>query len=158
VRWQDYLTQFVGLPPELVAQIEQIFNGNPDPGTAAMIAIGVIRGSDWYKVRYKGIGEGIAKGIIRDESDYNAYVNQTQQSFRRKGRGKPTLRPTAATFSTTPGRSVKGSSVRSSSPPMGSSSPGTAQRLARRCCRRLSRRSVRPSACLKGSLPHRTCR
>jgi hypothetical protein len=83
VRWQDYLTQFVGLPPELVAQIEQIFNGNPDPGTAAMIAIGVIRGSDWYKVRYKGIGEGIAKGIIRDESDYNAYVNQTQQSFRK---------------------------------------------------------------------------
>jgi hypothetical protein len=66
-----------------VAQIEAIFNSNPDPGMAAQIAIGVIRGSDWYKTKYKGIGQGIAKGIIRDEGDYNAYVNQVQQSFTR---------------------------------------------------------------------------
>jgi hypothetical protein len=83
VRWQDYLTQFVGLPPELVNQIEAIFNGNPDAGQAALIALGVIRGSDWYKQRYRGIGDGIAKGIIRDEGDYNAYVNGVQQAYRR---------------------------------------------------------------------------
>lgn len=83
VRWQDYLTQFVGLPPELVAQIENIFNGTPDAAQAAVIAVGVIRGSDWYKVKYRGIGEGIMRGILRDESDYNAYVNSVQQSYRR---------------------------------------------------------------------------
>jgi hypothetical protein len=41
-----------------------------------------LRSTPWYAQTYRGIGHGIAKGIIGSESDYRAYVNSVQQSYR----------------------------------------------------------------------------
>lgn len=76
IDWSTYFGYW-GLPREAIEVIDKIFRDNPDPGTAAAMALAYIRGTDWYRQTYPGIQEGMRTGIIRDEADYRSYLNQT---------------------------------------------------------------------------------
>lgn len=78
--WQDYLG-FFGLPPDLISEIDKIFSDNYDVNTAAQLALSYVRGTTWYANTYPGIKEGIAKGIVTNEADYRAYLNQANQLY-----------------------------------------------------------------------------
>lgn len=41
-----------------------------------------LRSTPWYQQTYRGIGQGVAKGIIANEADYRSYVNQVNQHYR----------------------------------------------------------------------------
>ena len=67
------------LPPEIEAVVAQILAADPTNGAARALAY--IRGTDWYKQAYYGIGGGIKSGIIGNEADYRSYVSSVKQSF-----------------------------------------------------------------------------
>ena len=69
-----------GLPPDVLNRIDAIFrDGSPNPVERAMA---YLRSTPWYADTYRGIGQGVAKGIIGGEADYRAYVNQVNQHYR----------------------------------------------------------------------------
>ena len=76
--WSSYLNIF-GLPPDVQAKVNQIFSSTQDVNQAAAIAMAYIRGTDWYAQTYPGIQEGMARGVVSNESDYRQYVNQLNQ-------------------------------------------------------------------------------
>lgn len=78
--WQDYLGMF-GLPSDVQSEIDKIFSNNYDVTTAAQLALSYIRGTNWYAQTYPGIKEGIAKGVVSNEADYRAYLNQANQLY-----------------------------------------------------------------------------
>jgi len=61
------------------AKINQIFSQTSDVNQATILALAYVRGTQWYAQTYPGIQEGIAKGVVSNEADYRAYVNQLQQ-------------------------------------------------------------------------------
>lgn len=79
--WQQYLSMF-GLPPDVLKEVNAIFQRTPDVSQATTLAVGYVRGTDWYKTAYPGIGEAIAKGLVRDERDYRAKMNEFDQVYR----------------------------------------------------------------------------
>jgi hypothetical protein len=69
-----------GLPTDVQAKIDAIFrDGAPNPVERAMA---YLRSTPWYAQTYRGIGQGIAKGVISSEADYRGYVNQVNQAYR----------------------------------------------------------------------------
>lgn len=80
--WRAYLTNW-GFPPDVVNELDSIFRRYNDPSQAQAAALAYIRGTDWYKTTFAGIQDGIKNGVIGDESDYRAYVNQLNQYYQR---------------------------------------------------------------------------
>jgi hypothetical protein len=70
-----------GLPPEATEKIKQIFQSTPDVSQATALALGYIRGTDWYAKTYPGIQEGIAKGLFQNEAGYRGYLNQASNLY-----------------------------------------------------------------------------
>ena len=80
--WSAYLDTF-GLPADVLKEINVIFRrAGDDPTRATALAIGYVRGTDWYQTAYPGIGEAIAKGVVRDEREYRARMNSFSQLYR----------------------------------------------------------------------------
>jgi len=65
-----------GLPTDVQSKVNQIFANTADVNQATSLAMAYIRGTPWYAQTYPGIQEGIAKGVINDESGYRNYLNQ----------------------------------------------------------------------------------
>ena len=65
-----------GLPSDVQNKVNQIFSSTTDLNQATSLAMAYIRGTPWYAQTYPGIQEGIAKGVINDESGYRNYLNQ----------------------------------------------------------------------------------
>lgn len=64
------------LPADVQAKVNEIFQNTPDVSQATALAMAYIRGTSWYGEHYHGIQEGIARGVISNEADYRAYMNQ----------------------------------------------------------------------------------
>lgn len=64
-----------GLPSDVQAKVQQIFQNTSDVNQATALAMAYIRGTSWYAQTYPGIQEGIAKGVISNEADYRSYLN-----------------------------------------------------------------------------------
>lgn len=79
--WQAYLANW-GFPKQVVTELNSIFTKYPDSEAAKGAALAYVRGTDWYKATFPGINEGIRKGLIGDERDYRAYVNQATQLYK----------------------------------------------------------------------------
>jgi hypothetical protein len=69
------------LPPDIEAIVAQILANDPENGAARALAY--IRGTDWYKVAYAGIGAGIKSGVISGEADYRSWKGQVADVFKR---------------------------------------------------------------------------
>ncbi len=78
VDWSSLLGIY-GLPSDVQAKVNAIFAQTSDVNQATILAMAYVRGTPWYAQTYPGIGEGIAKGVVSNEADYRAYVNQLQQ-------------------------------------------------------------------------------
>lgn len=65
-----------GLPTDVQSKVNQIFASTSDVNQATSLAMAYIRGTPWYAQTYPGIQEGIAKGVVTNESDYRNYLNQ----------------------------------------------------------------------------------
>jgi len=81
----DWATSFfssLGLPPDVVGKVNQIFSQYSDTTAATAAAMGYIRGTPWYATTYPGIGDAIAKGLVTDESGYRGLLNQQTQIYK----------------------------------------------------------------------------
>lgn len=78
--WSSVLGIY-GMPPDIAAKVGQIFADNPDVNQAILLALAYIRGTDWYKQTYPGIAAGMANGLVSNERDYRAYVNEVKQYY-----------------------------------------------------------------------------
>lgn len=79
-----------GLPPDIAAQVNQIFRNHPgDPTAAAQEAIAYVRGTDWYAQTFPGIAQARAIGFIGTDlgsereykqiyNSYNSYYQEYQ--------------------------------------------------------------------------------
>ncbi len=76
--WSSMLGIY-GLPSDVQARVQQIFSSTDDVNQAVALAMAYVRGTQWYAQTYPGIQEGIARGVVSNESDYRSYVNQLQQ-------------------------------------------------------------------------------
>jgi hypothetical protein len=76
--WSSMLGLY-GLPSDVAAKVSAIFSQTSDINQAVALALAYVRGTDWYSQTYPGIQEGIARGVVSNEADYRAYVNQLQQ-------------------------------------------------------------------------------
>jgi len=63
----------------VAAKVNDIFSKTSDVNQATALAMAYVRGTQWYAQTYPGIQEGIARGVVSNEADYRAYVNQLQQ-------------------------------------------------------------------------------
>lgn len=70
-----------GLPPDVQTKLSEIFANTPDAATAAQLSLAYVRGTQWYKDTYPGIQDAIAKGIVGNEADYRALLNQQNQVY-----------------------------------------------------------------------------
>lgn len=77
VDWSSLLGIY-GLPSDVQAKINAIFSNTSDVNQATALAMAYVRGTNWYAQTYPGIQEGIARGVVSNEADYRAYVNQLQ--------------------------------------------------------------------------------
>lgn len=68
-----------GLPPDVSAQVQRLLQ----QGYSIDEILAYIRGTDWYAQTYPGIQQGIALGLVSNEADYRAYLNQANQLYRR---------------------------------------------------------------------------
>lgn len=71
-----------GLPADVQARVTQIFQQTGDANVAAQLALAYIRGTDWYAATYPGIQQAEAKGLISNEADYRALLNQQTQLYK----------------------------------------------------------------------------
>ena len=76
--WSSMLGIY-GLPSDVANKVQQIFSSTDDVNQAVALAMAYVRGTQWYAQTYPGIQEGIARGVVSNESDYRSYVNQLQQ-------------------------------------------------------------------------------
>lgn len=74
----DFSTYFQlwGMPSDVQARVTQIFQSTQDPSVAGQLALAYIRGTDWYGQTYPGIQIAEAKGLVSNEADYRALLNQ----------------------------------------------------------------------------------
>lgn len=79
--WADAFWGSLGLPPNLVSQINGIFAQTPDQSQAYVLAKQALQGSDWYQSTFPGIGAGIQAGMFTDETGYRAYVNDLNNLY-----------------------------------------------------------------------------
>lgn len=80
--WASTFFASLGLPPDVVAKVNQIFSQYSDTNAASSAALGYIRGTPWYAQTYPGIAEGIQKGVIGNEADYRNLLNQQSQIYK----------------------------------------------------------------------------
>lgn len=80
--WADSFFASLGLPPDVVAQVNQIFTQYSDTNAASQAALGYIRGTPWYAQTYPGIQAGIQKGLVTNEADYRNLLNQQSQIYK----------------------------------------------------------------------------
>lgn len=73
--WADVFWGSLGLPPDLVSQINAIFTQYPDASTAQAIAQNVIYGSTWFQQTFPGYANGVTAGLFSDVNGYRGYVN-----------------------------------------------------------------------------------
>lgn len=81
----DYSSYFdyLGLPKDLIDEVNRMFADGGDDIQATIIrVVGYLRGTDWYKQTFPGIGEAIARGLVTDERGYRAMFNQVGQVYR----------------------------------------------------------------------------
>jgi hypothetical protein len=81
----DWATTFfasLGLPPDVVEKVNQIFSQYSDTNAASAAALGYIRGTPWYAQTYPGIAEGIQNGVVSNEADYRAKLNDQSQLYK----------------------------------------------------------------------------
>jgi hypothetical protein len=90
------------LPPDIEANVSAILAADPVNGPDRALAY--IRGTDWYKATYAGIGAGIKTGVIGNEGDYRAYVSNVTDTFQRYYGRPPTQAEVASLLSS--GRST----------------------------------------------------
>lgn len=80
--WAASFFASLGLPPDVVNQVNQIFSQYSDVNAASQAALGYIRGTPWYAQTYPGIQAGIQKGLITNEADYRNLLNQQSQIYK----------------------------------------------------------------------------
>lgn len=81
VDWRAYLSEFGGMPDNLVDEIEAVYKRTSDIQQTVAIAQAIVRGSEWYSQHFPGIQDGINKGLYSDERGYRAYQNQLDQLY-----------------------------------------------------------------------------
>jgi hypothetical protein len=75
--WASAFFGALGLPDDVMKQVTQTLRDHAqDPTLAQALATQYIRSTGWYAIHYPGALEGIAKGVIADESGYASYLNQ----------------------------------------------------------------------------------
>ena len=74
--WAQVFWGSLGLPPDLVNQINDIFKKYPDLTMAQAVAQNVIRTSDWFATTFPGFATGVKNGLFTDETGYRDYVNK----------------------------------------------------------------------------------
>lgn len=79
--WAASFFAGLGLPPDVVAQVNKIFGQYSDVNAASAAALAYIRGTPWYAQTYPGIAEGIQKGLVSNEADYRNLLNQQSQLY-----------------------------------------------------------------------------
>jgi hypothetical protein len=72
--WASIYFSSLGLPPDVVKAVNDIFSKYSDINEATGVALAYIRGTPWYAQTFPGIQYGIQHGIIADERDYRQYV------------------------------------------------------------------------------------
>lgn len=70
-----------GLPADVQARVLQIFQSTQDASVAAQLAMAYIRTTGWYAQTYPGIQTAEAKGLVNNEADYRALLNQQSQIY-----------------------------------------------------------------------------
>lgn len=80
--WASSFFASLGLPPDVVNQVNQIFTQYSDVNAASQAALGYIRGTPWYATTYPGIQAGIQKGLVANEADYRNLLNQQSQIYK----------------------------------------------------------------------------
>lgn len=82
IDWTAYLGMY-GLPTDVVAQISSIFSKTGDDvNRATQLALAYVRGTPWYATAYPGINAAMAKGLVRNEADYRARLNDFNQVYK----------------------------------------------------------------------------
>lgn len=74
------------IPQSLIDQIMQQFGEDPDTNRAVSRALAFLRGTQWYKDTFPGIGEGIKRGLFTSqtpEAEYRQWLAQVQQVWAR---------------------------------------------------------------------------
>ena len=79
INWDQFIAGMFGylnLPQDVINELVRIFRMGVPVDQAVVLALGYIRGTDWYKGTFPGIQQGINAGLFQDERGYRAYVNQ----------------------------------------------------------------------------------
>lgn len=83
LNWQQYLANW-GFPPDVVNQLDALAKQYAsDPAGFQAAALAYIRGTDWYKQTFPGIGAGESKGLFGDEAGYRKYVADATNAYQR---------------------------------------------------------------------------
>lgn len=80
--WAASFFASLGLPPDVVGQVNQIFAQYSDVNAASAAALGYIRGTPWYTQTFPGIQAAIQKGLVSNEADYRSLLNQQTQIYK----------------------------------------------------------------------------
>ncbi len=78
--WQSILGLY-GLPPDVIAELDRIFQTTGDLSQAVTLGQAYIRSTPWYSTTFPGIQAGINAGLFGDEQGYRTYSNQINQLF-----------------------------------------------------------------------------
>lgn len=81
VDWSSFIDIF-GLPPDVMAEVNRIFQSTPDVNQATARAMAYIRGTGWYATTFPGINEARARGIVQDERDYRRRLNDANTLYK----------------------------------------------------------------------------
>ena len=74
--WADVFWGSLGLPADLISQINQIFKQYPDLNMAQAVAQNTLRNSTWFAATFPGFATGVKNGLFTDETGYRDYVNR----------------------------------------------------------------------------------
>ena len=81
VDWASFFWGSLGLPQDLINQIDNALAGVTDASLALAIGTNLMRSSSWYAQTYPGINYGIRNGLFTDETGYRDYVNKLNQLY-----------------------------------------------------------------------------
>lgn len=77
--WADAFWGSLGLPPDLIAQLNSALAGYSDASIAAAVGQNIIRQSNWFAQNYPSFNAGLTAGLYTDENGYRSYVGQLNQ-------------------------------------------------------------------------------
>lgn len=81
IDWASFFWGALGLPPDLISQINTALASVTDASMALAIGTNILRSSQWYAQTYPGINYGIRNGLFADEQGYRDYVNKINQLY-----------------------------------------------------------------------------